>query len=67
MRGIPSRFLMAAAVVLGLVLVALVSASASSSLLPGPVLWALVVLDAIVLSASVFELARRRVRGPERG
>lgn len=67
MRRIPSGFLVAATVVMVLALVAMGSASASSSLLPGPVLWALAVLFAIVLVASVVELGRRKSRGHDSG
>lgn len=65
MRRVPAQFLVVAAVAMLLSLIALVSAAASSSLLPGPVLWLLAVLVASVLTTSVVELGRRKARGPE--
>ena len=65
MKRIPSRLLLVETVVLVLVGVALLSTALSehAALLPGPVLWALVVLVALVLAASVVELIRRATRG----
>lgn len=64
MKRIPSWLLMAGTVVLALAGVALLSTAVSehASLLPSPVVWAIVVLVAIVLVASVVELIRRKIR-----
>lgn len=56
----PSRSLGISAGAMALSLIALVTTDASSSLLPEPVLRALVVLVAIVLISIALELSRRK-------
>ncbi|GAB2657245.1 hypothetical protein GCM10027271_14770 [Saccharopolyspora gloriosae] len=58
-----SRLLVAAAVVMALALVALLSATTSSPLLPELVLWGLAILAVLLLGASLIELGRRKRRG----
>lgn len=61
MKRIPSWLLLVETAVLALAGVALLSTALSdqATLLPGPVLWAIVVLVALALVASVVELIRR--------
>lgn len=64
MKRIPSWLLLVETAVLALAGVALLSTALSdqATLLPGPVLWAIVVLVALALVASVVELIRRATR-----
>jgi uncharacterized integral membrane protein len=55
----PSWLLVIAAVCTARALVALLSATTSSSSLPVPVLWVLAVLVGLLLGASLVELGRR--------
>ena len=65
LKRIPSWLLLAEAVILVLVGMALASTALSerAMLLPSPLLWAIVVLVALALVASVVELIRRKTRG----
>ena len=65
MERVPSWLLLVETAVLVLVGLALPSTvlSEQATLLPGPVLWAIVVLVALLLVASVVELIRRATHG----
>lgn len=65
MKRIPSWLLLVKTAVLVLAGVALLSTALSEQamLLPGPLLWAIVVLVALALLSSVVELLRRATHG----